>query len=556
MDLSLLQSLDAWPLLAGLGLFLLGMDQLERAVHGVAGHAFSDLLRNATGHPLLSILVGIVATGLLQSSSILGLMVLAFVGAGILPMRNAIGVILGSNIGSTFTGWIVAVIGFKLDLEALSLPFIALGALGVVFAAAETRRNAWGALALALGLLLLGMQYMVSAADSVAQGFDPGLLAGDHPFVFFLVGLVITVIVRTSAATIMIALSAMNAGILDFEQAAAIAIGADLGTTSTMVIAAVKGVAAKKQVALFHVLFNVVTDLIAFFLLLPHAAAIVAFYGISDPLLALPAFHSTFNLVGVLLFYPFVNRIGDFLGQRFRGGDAAVAKYLTQVPYTEKEAAFTALENEMRDLYRRVMVLNLRALKLEMPAVVVADGAPPHALDAPFPAHHTWGAEYETVKRLEGEILAYTRRLQSQKLSEDESRRLSVLLIAAREVVQAAKGVKDIREELVEFRHSSNTWLSGYVGAYNIALQGFYAALADMLLKPHHEAMATDLLERLNVEEAKLHDAMKRRVYAEDMRSGLSDLELSTVLNVLHEVHGSTRALLRGSRGMLLNDLG
>ena len=552
MDFSLLASLDAWGLLAGLGLFLLGMGQLERAVHAVAGHTFSAMLRRATGHPVRSILLGVVATGVLQSSSILGLMVLAFVGAGILPMRNAIGVILGSNVGSTFTGWLVAALGFKLNLEAMALPLVALGAFGVVFTAAETRRNAWSALVLALGLLLLGMQHMVVAADSFASGFDPALLAGSNPFVFFLVGLVITVIVRTSAATIMIALSAMNAGILNLGQAAAIAIGADLGTTSTMAIAAVKGVAAKKQVALFHVLFNTVTDLLAFFLLLPNIELIIRWYGIDDPLLALPAFHSTFNIIGVLLFYPFVNRIGDFLELRFRGDETAVATYLVQVPHTQKEAAFTALENEMRDLYRRVMLLNLHALKLEMPTLVLAGGS--RRLDKLFPAHRTYSEEYETVKRLEGEILAYVRLLQAQALNATQSARLAVLLIAAREAVQAAKGVKDVREELVEFRHSANAWLSAYVAEYNAALQGFYAALADMLFKPHHEGMVSDVLGRLNLEEAKLHEVMKRRMYAEDLRSGLRALELSTVLNVLHEVHGSTRALLRGSRGMLLNE--
>lgn len=555
MDLGLLAALDGWTLLAGLGLFMLGMDQLETGANAVAGNTFRAMLRQATGHPLLSILFGIVATGILQSSSILGLMVLAFVGAGILPMRNAIGVILGSNIGSTFTGWIVGAIGFKLDLEAMAIPLIGIGAIVVVFAQAESRLRAWGSVLLALGLLLLGMQYMVGAADTLARGFDPGTLADHSPVVFFLVGIIVTVIVRTSAATIMMALSAMSVGILNLEQAAAIAIGADLGTTSTMVIAAVKGVAAKKQVALFHVLFNVVSNGIAFVFLLPHVGAITAWYGIEDPLLALPAFHSTFNLLGVLLFYPFVGRIGDFLARRFQGGEETVAVHLPRVPWSEKEAAFTALEQEMRGLYRRVLALNLRALKLELPPLVADGRREGGALDEWLGPRATYGDEYELVKRLEGEVFDYIRHLQSLSLNDDESRRLSVLMVAAREAVQAAKGVKDIREELVEFRHSSNAWLSAYVGEYNPALRGHYGSLADLLLRAHHEVAVADALERLTLQEAKLHETMKQRVYAEDLRSGLSDVELSTVLNVLHEVHGSNRALLRGARAVLRNEL-
>lgn len=554
MDTSLIATLDGWALLAGLGLFLLGMDQLERAVHAVAGDTFRRMLRRATGHPLLSILLGIVATGILQSSSILGLMVLAFVGAGLLPMRNAIGVILGSNIGSTFTGWIVAVIGFRLDLEAVALPLIGIGAIGVVFFAQETRRNAWGAILLAFGLLLLGMQYMIVAADGFARGFDPATLAGEHPAVFFLAGVIVTVIVRTSAATIMMALSAMSAGVLTLEQAAAIAIGADLGTTSTMAIAALKGVAAKKQVALFHVMFNTLSDLLAFFFLLPHVATITAWYGITDPLLALPAFHSTFNLLGAILFYPFVGRIGEFLETRFRGGEDSVATFLPRVPPTEKQAAFTALENEMRGLFRRVLAVNLRALKLEVPLPAPTEASPDGG--APLPAHATYGEAYEDVKRLEGEVMAYVRQLQAQKLDDAESVRLGNLLIAAREAVQAAKGVKDIREELVGFRHSSDAWLAAYVSDYNAGLQALYGALAGVLLRPHHEGMITDVLDRATLDEAAMHQAMKQRIYADDQHRRAPDLELSTVLNVLHEVHGSTRGLLRGSRALLLNQPG
>jgi phosphate:Na+ symporter len=553
MDASLLATLDGWSLLAGIGLFLLGMEQLERAVHAVAGDTFRHLLRRATGHPLLSIALGIVATGILQSSSILGLMVLAFVGAGLLPMRNAIGVILGSNIGSTFTGWIVAVIGFRLDLEAVALPLIGIGAIGVVFFAAETRRNAWGAILLAFGLLLLGMQYMIVAADGFARGFDPATLAGNHPAVFFLVGVVVTVIVRTSAATIMMALSAMSAGVLTLEQAAAIAIGADLGTTSTMAIAALKGVAAKKQVALFHVLFNTVTDLLAFFLLLPHVGTLTGWFGITDPLLALPAFHSTFNLVGALLFYPFVGVIGRFLETRFQGGEESVAIYLPRVPATEKEAAFTALENEVRGLFRRVLAVNLRALKIDVPLPPAE--APGGGIDALFTARSTYGEDYETAKRLEGEVMVFVRALQSQKLSPQESARLANLLISAREAVQAAKGVKDIREELVSFRHSSSAWLAAYASDYNRALQAIYTHFAELLLRRHHEVMVVDLLERIAAEEAVLHEHMKQRIYADDSRRGPLDHEFSTVLNVLHEMHGSTRALLRGTRGLLLNQV-
>lgn len=536
--MNLLTGLDPWALLAGLGLFLFGMDRLEKALHTLAGRTFNILLRQVTGHPLLSVLFGIVATGILQSSSILGLMVLAFVGAGVLPMRNAIGVIMGSNIGSTFTGWIVASVGFQVDLAALALPLVGVGALAALFLAAETRRHAWGELLLALGLLLLGISYMTAAADAVAARVDPATLAAHGPLVFFLVGIAITVVVRTSAATILMALSAMNAGLLTFEQAAAIAIGADLGTTSTMAMAALRGVAAKKQVALFHVLFNVVSNTVAFFVLLPHARTITQWYGITDPLLALPAFHTTFNVLGVLLFYPLTGRVGDFLATRFRGGEQALATFLPRVPWNAKDAAFTALENEVRALCARVLALNRDALGLG----VHAGG------------NGNYGERYETIKRLEGEILAYVRQVQAQSLGDDEAQRLGALLVSAREAVQAAKAVKDVRLELADFRRDANRWLSIWLIDYDAALTRLLADAGSLLAQPAGSAAVLASLAGTETLEAESHQALRQRLYDEARRHGVDALELSTLLNVMHEVQDSLRALRRGSRSLLLQD--
>lgn len=546
--------LDGWQLLAGLGLFLLGMDQLEQALHALAGRTFNLMLRRVTGHPFKSVLFGFVATGLLQSSSILGLVVLAFVGAGVLPMRNALGVILGSNIGSTLTGWIVASVGFRLNLELLALPLAGIGAITVVFTLVGTRRHAWGAAALALGLLLLGIGYMTTAASAFAQGIDPARLAHYGPLVFFLVGLGVTVVVRTSAATILMALSAMNAGILDLQQAAAIAIGADLGTTSTMVIAAVTGVAAKKQVALFHVLFNTVSDVLALFFLLPYVATITRWYGIDDPLLALPAFHTTFNVLGVLLFYPLTGRIADWLSHRFRDGLHNVAVFLPRVSTDAREPALAALENEVRALYRRVLALNIGALRLSLPATLLApDGNAPRGN-----GHGNGGgyaAQYAAAKQLEGEILAYVRLVQAQPLTDSEAHRLAALLVAAREAVQAAKAVKDVYDELQDFRRTANERLAALIDDYDAATAGAYAVIAGLVERPVRDAANETAIAGCENRMVDEHQAFRRRLYAETRAHGLDDIGVSTLFNVMHEIHGSERALLRGCRALLLDEV-
>ncbi len=126
-------NLDIWKLLAGLAIFLFGMTLMEESVRSLSGRAFRRIIRMYTNGRLRSVFSGAMVTALLQSSSAVSLMVLAFVGAGVMSMQNAIGVIMGSNIGTTLTAWIIATIGFKIKIESLALPFIGLGAVGLMF---------------------------------------------------------------------------------------------------------------------------------------------------------------------------------------------------------------------------------------------------------------------------------------------------------------------------------------------------------------------------------------------------------------------------------------
>ena len=128
-----MENIIYWHFFAGLGLFLFGMWQLEEALKGLAGRSFKLYLRYQTGNPVKAIFSGIIATAALQSSSVVGLIVLAFVGSGVIKFSHALGIILGSNLGTTFTGWIVTLLGFKLKIEEFALPLIAIGTLGWLF---------------------------------------------------------------------------------------------------------------------------------------------------------------------------------------------------------------------------------------------------------------------------------------------------------------------------------------------------------------------------------------------------------------------------------------
>jgi phosphate:Na+ symporter len=168
----MLQRFDIWLFLAGLGIFLFGLHYIEQALKKLAGRSFKKFLREQTHNPLKGVFGGAGITAILQSSSVVSLMVMAFVGAGILTMRSALGIIFGSNLGTTFTGWIVALIGFKFDIEGFALPMVAIGGLTVILFANRDQLYNFGRFVFGFGLLFIGLNWMKGSIEELATTFD------------------------------------------------------------------------------------------------------------------------------------------------------------------------------------------------------------------------------------------------------------------------------------------------------------------------------------------------------------------------------------------------
>ncbi len=197
---------DYWKLLAGVGIFLFGMQLLETSVKDLSGKAFRRIIRDYTNTRLKAIANGVLVTAILQSSSAVSLMVLAFVGAGIMQMENAVGVIIGSNIGTTLTAWIVATVGFKMKIEAFALPFIGIAAAGLVLFRPGTRTAHLTRLLIGFGFLFLGLDYMKTSVEHFAKDFDPQHLRNLALWTYLLIGILLTAVMQASAATFAITL--------------------------------------------------------------------------------------------------------------------------------------------------------------------------------------------------------------------------------------------------------------------------------------------------------------------------------------------------------------
>jgi phosphate:Na+ symporter len=362
----------ALELLGGIGVFLLGMLLLSEGLRALAGGALRRGLARFTSRRLSAVASGAIATTLIQSSTATTMTTIGLVNARLLPVRNAIGVILGANLGTTSTAWIVAYLGLALDITGVALMAVALGA-ALRLSGRERLTNVGLPLA-GFGLLFLGIGFMQSAMAGVAERFD---LVGGVPagplgmIVLVLVGAAMTIVMQSSSAAVATTLAALHGGAIGLEGAAALVIGQNIGTTPKALLASLGASALARRTAMGHVLFNLGTGLVALAMLplFVRASTLLsdaANHGGPDPTIALAVFHTLFNLVGVALILPFLDGFTRLVGRLVpdRGGpltrhlEASVAA----VPPLAVEAVRGALKTCAAELAEAAELLATRDL--------------------------------------------------------------------------------------------------------------------------------------------------------------------------------------------------
>lgn len=342
-------------LAGGLGLFLLAVNMITDGLKLAAGNALRDILTKATLSPSRGIASGIGITAVVQSSSAVTVATIGFVNAGLLTLYQALGVVYGANIGTTATGWLVALIGFNIKINAFALPLIGIGMI-LRLTGGDTRRAPLGLALAGFGMFFIGIDVLKEAFEGLAANIELHKITADGVLgivVFLVVGFFMTVLTQSSSAAIAITLTAATGGIIGPYAAAAMVVGANVGTTSTAVFSVIGATPNAKRVAAAHVIFNVTTGLVAL-LLLPIMFGVVKsisnLFGLEDiPVVTLALFHTTFNILGVALMWPFTARLTSYLEQRFTSLEEVEArpKYLDKTVAVSPVLALNALGLEL-----------------------------------------------------------------------------------------------------------------------------------------------------------------------------------------------------------------
>jgi phosphate:Na+ symporter len=315
-------------ILGGLCLFLYGMKVMSEAIQQGAGERLRRALNFMTMNRFAGVLTGFVVTGIVQSSSAVTVMVVSFVNAGLLTLTQSIGVIMGANIGTTVTAWIVSLVGFSLQLSALALPAVGIG---FVFRIMKWKHRTLGEMILGFGLLFLGLDFLTKSMPGIGDSFNFITSISNRGFLSVLIGmgagLVMTLLLHSSSASTAIMLTMAYNGMVSYEMTAAMVLGANIGTTIDAALAAIGTKTAAKQAALVHVLFNIIGTCWALPLIRP-LLALVDFVTpgtmtgmIHDPSVPthLAMLHTIFNSINTILFLPFVKQFAALVSFLIKG---------------------------------------------------------------------------------------------------------------------------------------------------------------------------------------------------------------------------------------------
>ena len=512
-------SSDFKTIAAGVAIFLAGMFLMEEGFRRFSGGMFEAALGSMTGTLPKAIFSGFFVTSIVQSSSLVTIIAISFLSAELITLAQAVGIVFGSNIGSTTTAWIVATLGVQVKIAYYAMPMLIFGVV-LHFFRSKTVQGI-GLVLLGLGFIFLGISYMKEGFDTLKEGIDfarfaiPGLLG---LLAYIGVGIAATVIIQSSAATMAIVITALATGQIEYMNALAIAIGANIGTTVTAIMGATASNENGKRLALAHVIFNVVTAMIAIVFLHQLAATVdylASWIGIAEQnyVLKLALFHTLFNIIGVLSVAPFSERLVLFLKGRFVGKPLGKGrpKYLDASVVELPEPALTALARETERLYKKTIKALTHALMLHRHDVW--SERPIH--DVVTSSHQSISIDidqyyHETIKVLYGEILRYAVMAQNN-MDDAGQNRVYQLKIACRNIVEALKHVKELNRNIARYQKSRNSYIQAEYDAIRERLAALLREIEKVRKKPN-DIMALTHIQVIKADVKEMDRAVNRRI--------------------------------------------
>ncbi len=458
---------------AGVAILLFGMIMLEEGFNEFVEGPLQKLLRQMTDKLSKSLALGFSVTALLQSSSLISVVTISFLSASLIGLKAGIGIIFGANIGTTATAWLVSIFGLKINVSALAMPMLAFGVL-FLFQKSKSIKGV-GSILAGLGFFFLGIHFMkqgfevyqdsINLADYMMPGFW-GLM------VYTMVGVLITVILQSSSAAMALILTALAAGQIAYNNSLALAIGANIGTTITAILGSISANLAGKRLAGAHLVFNMVTGMIALVFIVPlgnFVNYLAGLFGVGaeNYTIKLSIFHTIFNILGVLVMLPFVDILVSFLYRVFKedefvDDEIEYPVFLNESILAYPQTAFRALLNESKRLFEEATFeivshgLNLHRTDIkgeEKLKKIIKKSNEKFDIDIE-------DVYYSKVKVIYSKIIEYATIAESKfNLKRKAMEAFTHIKLANRNVVQTIKDIRGLRKNVSKYMLSHNKYI-------------------------------------------------------------------------------------------------
>lgn len=513
LSYAFIQSKNILSISAGVAIFLFGMLSLEEGFRFFAGGLLDKFLKKFTDKLYKSILFGAITTTLMQSSGLVSVIAISFISAGLIGVAQGIGIVLGGNIGTTTGAWLIAGFGLKISIATYAMPMLVFGTL-FIFQSSK-RLKGIGYVLTGLGFSFLGIAYMKEGFEAFKGTINPTEYALDGYqglLLFALIGTIATILMQSSHASLVLILTALSASQITYENAIALTIGANIGTTITAVIGSLGASLEGKKLAGAHFLINTLTGLLLIWFV-PQFIRLIdltaPFLGIKehDYALKLALYHTYFNFLCVLLFSPLVNAMVLLLNHIFQAPKQEASEwddvlFINELALDFPDTARITLLKETKHLYNNVFDIiskGLSVTKEDITSGMEIDDilkVRSHAL------HVNMDEFYEKrIKDIYGKIINFAILAQG-KFSDDANKQLIPIKNATISIVEAFKATKHMQKNMLYYLESDNEYIKN---EYNHIRKNLIKLLRNMQLifNTTEEDVAVLLLSKLKLDAQK-----------------------------------------------------
>lgn len=537
---------------AGVAIFLLGMMNLQDGFKAFTGGLLENILKKTTDKLWKSVTFGVVSTAIMQSSTLVSLITISFLSAGLIALSAGIGIIFGANLGTTTGAWLIAAFGLKVNIAAYAMPMVVFGTI-LLFQKSKQVKGVGYAL-VGMGFIFLGIHYMKEGFDTFKDSFNltEYAMGGYRGVIFFtLIGIIATVVMQSSHATLVLIITALAASQVTYENALALAIGANLGTAVTSTIGAFGANVDGRRLVAAHLIFNLVTAAVAIVFIFQLTVFVDwlsqwLFIAPDNYTLKLAVFHTIFNGIGIVLMLPLMRQLEWILTKllREKKRTSAQPRYLHKASVELSDTVLEAVRQETIHLYDNAFDIISGSLQLQPDAVRSMQSIDTIIQQQKQFEEIDIDEQYSnTIKGLYSSIVEFISTALPE-MTRNQADALFAYRAAGRDIVEAVKDTKHLQKNLALYSRSTNEHLQNEYQQLRAELAEFLREL-DCVKNDCDDMSSVLLLDGLRLK-MKVHDkALNSRLESSIREKKITSAQATSLMNDSNYAYEVTKSLVK-----------